>query len=85
MKFWFGFGTIFEYRAISGFLYEPSGLKIRSRGMMLFGNGSRIMRARVRRIGPRRQRIVDLVLRRVGQSEQVGEIALQVLRRWPGP
>ena len=34
---------------------------------------------RVRRIRTRRQRIVDLVLRRIGQPQQVREVALQVL------
>ena len=58
---------------------EYSGFTIRFAGMMLFGNGSRMNRFGL--LGSRctRQRIVNLVLRRVRQREQVREIAGQML------
>jgi hypothetical protein len=43
MKFWFGGGTMSRYSANSGFLNDPSAFMNRSFGMMLLGNGVRMM------------------------------------------
>ena len=47
---------------------------------MLFGNGAADEPVRIRRIGAHRQRIVNLILRRVRQPEQIGEVAVELRR-----